>query len=113
MDTDMDRDMNRVRRLVLPTETDVQRRFRAFCAAVEPMAEFAGLGLEVVDDGRGTLTARVWAPRFPHVAERAFWVHDDADELDGVVCMRALMCYVHDFVCRATVFGQGRKEETV
>lgn len=102
--------MDRVGRLVLPTETGVQRRFRAFCAAVEPLAEFAGLELDVVDDGRGTLTARVWSPRFPHVAERSFWVHDDADEQDGVVCMRALMCYVHDFVCRATVFGQGRKE---
>lgn len=97
-------------RLELPSETEVQRRFRAFCAAVEPLAEFCGLTLEVAAGQDGEVMAQVSAPRYPHVPARTFWVHDDADEQDGVVCMRALMCYVHDFVCRATVFGQGRKE---
>lgn len=92
--------------LELPTETAVQRRFRAFCAAVEPMAEFAGLGLEVTAGQDGEVMAQVSAPQFQHVPARTFWVHADADELDGGVCMRALMCYVHDFVCRATVFAR-------
>lgn len=97
-------------RLELPTETEVQRKFRALCAAVEPLAEFCGLTLEVAGGQDGEVIAQVAAPQFPHVPARTFWVHADADRLDGVVVMRALVVYVQEYLTRMTIFKEDRKE---
>ena len=97
-------------RLELPSETEVQRKFRAFCVAVEPLAEFCGLTLEVAGGQDGEVIAQVAAPQFPHVPARTFWVHADADRMDGVVVMRALVGYVCEYVTRMTIFKEDRKE---
>lgn len=90
-------------RLELPTETEVQRKFRAFC----------GLTLEVAGGQDGEVIAQVAAPQFPHVPARTFWVHADADRLDGVVVMRALVVYVQEYLTRMTIFKEDRKEAAV
>ena len=97
-------------RIELPSETEVQRKFRALCVAVEPLAEFCGLTLEVASGQDGEVIAQVAAPQFPHVPARTFWVHADADRMDGVIVMRALAVYVQDYLTRMTVFKDGRKE---